>query len=145
MEHERMANKNKNVIETGIDFGTLGISQVNEPDRMKLEPRGAMSIFKFRFDKKTKYYNEKEDTGTPITKINAFDIATGEEVKYFTLSSVIYKNMNDIMIAVGVKVIKDEDGVEWMVLNKPVNIGGVEAISTGLKGQNPYLKFVAMK
>lgn len=135
----------KNVVkDEGIDFDELGIGQVQEPDRMKLEPRGSMSITRIRFDYKTKYWNEKEKTGTPIVKFDGFDIATGERVKYFTVSSVIYKTMNDIIMAVGATIQKDENGNEWSILKKAVNVGGFEAVSTGIRGQNPYLKIVPM-
>lgn len=129
-----------NKLETGKDFESLGIAGIQEPDRMQLDERGAMQITRIRFDYKTKYWNEKEQKGTPITKFDGFDIATGERVKYFTLSSVIYKNMNDIMVAVGVSIHKDEQGNEWNILKEPVNIKGFEKVSTGVRGQNPYIK-----
>jgi hypothetical protein len=128
------------VKEEGIDFESLGIGQIQEPDRMQLDERGAMQITRIRFDYKTKYWNEKEQKGTPIVKFDGFDIATGERVKYFTLSSVIYKTMNDILMNVGAIIQKDENGVEWSILKKPINIAGFEKVSTGVRGQNPYLK-----
>lgn len=139
-----MATK-QNVKNDGIEFETLGIGQQNEQDRFALDERDAMSITKFRFDYKTKYWNETTQSGSPITKFDGFDITTGEPVKYYTLSSVIYKTFNDIMVKVGVKVIKDENGIEWNVLNKPVNIAGFEKVSTGVRGQNPYLKIKISK
>jgi hypothetical protein len=132
-----MAKESK--IDTGVDFESLGIAGVQEPDRMQLDTRGKMQIIKIRFDYKTKYWNEKEQKGTPITKFDGVDIATGEIVKYFTLSSVIYKQMNDIIMVVGVSLRKDENGNEWSVLKEPINIKGFEKVSTGVKGQNPYL------
>lgn len=134
-----MVTKNT-VKDDGIDFDELGIGQVQEPDRYQLDERGGMSITRIRFDYKTKYWNEKEQKGTPIVKFDGFDIATGERIKYFTLSSVIYKTMNDIIMKVGATIQKDDNGNEWSILKKPVNIAGFEKISTGVRGQNPYLK-----
>lgn len=136
-----MANKNSTVKEEGIDFENLGIAQNQESDRYSLAERGAMSITKFRFDYKTKYWNELTKTGTPITKIDGIDTATGQIVKYYTVSSVIYKTMNEVMKKVGVVVKKDENNIEWMVLKTPVNIAGIEMVSTGVEGYNPYPKF----
>src|SRR5512137_1341036 len=130
----------KKEIEDGVDYTSLGLGQVQEPDRMQLDERGAMQITRIRFDYKTKYWNEKTQSGTPITKFDGFDIPTGERVKYFTVSSVIYKSMSDILIAVGSTVQKDELGNEWNILKKPINIKGFEKVSTGVRGQNPYLK-----
>ena len=130
----------KKEIESGIDYESLGLGQVQEPDRMQLDERGAMQITRIRFDYKTKYWNEKTQTGSPITKFDGFDVATGERVKYFTLSQVIYKNFSDILVAVGSTVQKDEMNNEWHILKKPINIKGFEKVSTGVRGQNPYLK-----
>jgi hypothetical protein len=130
----------KKEIENGVDYESLGLGQVQEPDRMQLDERGAMQITRIRFDYKTKYWNEKTQTGSPITKFDGFDIATGERVKYFTLSQVIYKNFSDILASVGATVQKDEMGNEWHILKKPINIKGFEKVSTGVRGQNPYLK-----
>lgn len=130
----------KKEIEDGVDYTSLGLGQVQEPDRMQLDERGAMQITRIRFDYKTKYWNEKTQSGTPITKFDGFDIPTGEQVKYFTVSSVIYKSMSDILVAVGSTVQKDELGNEWNILKKPINIKGFEKVSTGVRGQNPYLK-----
>jgi hypothetical protein len=127
-------------LETGRDFESLGIAGVQEPDRFQLDERGAMQITRIRFDYKTKYWNEKTQTGTPITKIDGFDISTGERVKYFTLSSVIYKNMSEILSAVGATIQKDEMGNDWSILKEPINIKGFEKVSTGIRGQNPYIK-----
>lgn len=99
-----------------------------------------MQITRIRFDYKTKYWNEKEQKGTPIVKFDGFDITTGERVKYFTLSSVIYKTMNDLIQKIGCVIQKDENGNEWNVLKNAVNIAGFEKVSTGIRGQNPYLK-----
>lgn len=134
-----MAKKN---IEDGVDFESLGIGQVQEPDRMKLDERGAMQITRIRFDYKTQYWNEKTKTGTPITKFDGFDIATGERVKYFTLSGVVYKSFVDILASVGATVQKDDDGNEWSILKKPINIKGFEKVATG---QNPYIKIKTNK
>lgn len=131
----------KNVIqEDEVDFEQLGIGQVQEPDRMQLDERGAMSITRIRFDYKTKYWNDKTQFGTPIIKFDGVDIATGERVKYFTLSSVIYKTMADILEKVGSVVQMDENGNEWHILKQAVKIKGFEKVKTGVKGQNPYLK-----
>jgi hypothetical protein len=131
----------KNVIqEDEVDFEQLGIGQVQEPDRMQLDERGAMSITRIRFDYKTKYWNDKTQSGTPIIKFDGVDIATGERVKYFTLSSVIYKTMADILEKVGSVVQMDENGNEWHILKQAVKIKGFEKVKTGVKGQNPYLK-----
>jgi hypothetical protein len=127
-----MVVKSKNV-DDNVDFEKLGIAGAQELDRMQLDERGAMSITRIRFDTKTKY-------DTPITKIDGFDIATGERVKYFTLSKVIYQQMNDIIKAVGATLQIDENNNEWNILNKGVNIKGFEKVSTGVRGQNPYLK-----
>jgi len=140
MEYEKMVSKQNTVKDEGIDFSTLGIGNAQEQDRFVLDERGAMSITKFRFDYKTKYWNETTQTGSPITKFDGYDIGTGEYVKYYTLSSVIYKTFNEIMTKVGVKVVKDENGIEWSAFNKPINILGFEKVSTGVRGQNPYLK-----
>lgn len=131
-------------VKDSIDFDELGIGQNQESDRIQLDARGAISIIKIRFDYKTKYYNEKEKTGTPITKFDGVDIATGEIVKYYTVSGVIYKSMAEILAAVGATIVKDENNVEWSVLKKPVNIGGFEKVQTGVRGQNPYLKIKKM-
>lgn len=130
----------KTKLEDGKDFESLGIAGVQEADRMQLDERGSMQITRIRFDYKTKYWNEKEQKGTPITKFDGFDIATGERVKYFTLSSVIYKNMSDIIMTVGVSIQKDDNGNEWNILKTPINVKGFEKVSTGVRGQNPYLK-----
>jgi len=132
----------QNTIDT-VEFDTLGIGQVQEVDRFQLAARGAMTITRIRFDYRTKYWNEKTKEGTPVVKIDGIDGTTQEPVKYWTLSSVIYKTCADILTAVGAVPQKDsETGDEWMVLKKAVNVGGFEEISTGVRGQNPYLKVV---
>lgn len=130
----------KTETDNGIDYESLGLGQVQEADRMQLDERGPIQITRIRFDYKTKYWNEKTKTGSPITKFDGFDVTTGERVKYFTLSQVIYKNFSDILTAVGSTVQKDDSGNEWYILKKPINIKGFEKISTGVRGQNPYIK-----
>jgi len=128
-----------------VNFEDLGIGTgATEPDRYQLDERGAMVITRIRFDYKTKYWNEKTQTGTPIVKIDGIDDATGERVKYYTLSSVIYKSMADLLIAVGAIVQKDENGNEWSILKKAVRIAGFEKVSTGVRGQNPYIKIKSL-
>jgi len=132
------------VIKDSVNFDELGIGQNQETDRIQLDERGAFSITKIRFDYKTKFWNDVDKTGTPITKFDGFDIATGELVKYYTVSGVIYKSMAEILSAVGATIAKDENNVEWSVLKKAVNVGGFEKVSTGVRGQNPYLKIKRM-
>ncbi len=134
-----MAKLNK---DESVNFDELGIGAVQEPDRFELDARGPFQITRIRFDYKTKYWNDETKTGTPIVKFDGIDSQTGENVKYRTLSSVIYKSMADILMAVGASVIKDENGDEWSILKKPVNVGGFEKVSTGVKGRNPYIKIV---
>lgn len=129
----------KNKLEEGTDFETLGIVGIQESDRIQLDTRGAMQITKFYFDYKTKYWNEILKTGTPIVKFNGFDIATGEPVKYFTLSSVIYKNFLEVLLTYPNVIKKDENQIEWYVFKKPLNIKGFEKVETG-DGKNPYIK-----
>lgn len=124
---------NKKQTEDSVEYETLGLGGMQEQDRMKLDERGAMCITRIRFDDKTKY-------DTPITKFDGFDIATGERVKYFTLSKVIYESMNEVIKKVGAKLQMDENNNEWNILNKGVNVAGFEKVSTGVRGQNPYLK-----
>lgn len=122
----------------GVNFESLGISnQVQEPDRMQLDARGAMQITRIRFDYHTKYWNDKSKTGTPIIKFDGFDWTTGERVKYFTLSSVLYKTFTDLMLKVGVTIQKDDQGNEWSILKNAVNVGGFEKV-----GVNKYIKIV---
>lgn len=135
----KMVNKNQ-INNDEVDFEQLGIGQVQEPDRMQLDERGAMSITRIRFDYKTKYWNEKTQSGTPIIKFDGIDSASGERLKYFTLSSVIYKTMADILEKVGSVIQQDETGNEWHILKQAVKVKGFEKVKTGVKGQNPYLK-----
>lgn len=130
-----MVTKNTN-IDDGIDYESLGLEN-QEPDRMQLDTRGAMSITRIRFDYKTKFWNDKTKTGTPITKFDGVDTATGQRVKYFTLSSVIQKKMVDIISAVGAVMQKDENGNEWSILKKPIKVKGFEKVTTG---ENTYIK-----
>lgn len=123
-------------IEDGVDYESLGL-EVQEPDRMQLDTRGAMSITRIRFDYKTRFWNDKTKEGTPITKFDGIDTATGARVKYFTLSSIIQKKMVDIISAVGAVMQKDENGNEWAILKKPIKVKGFEKVSTG---ENTYLK-----
>lgn len=134
-----MAIKNT-VKDSEVDFEQLGIGQIQEPDRMQLDERGSMSITRIRFDYKTRYWNEKTQIGTPIVKFDGIDTATGERVKYFTLSTIIYKNMVDILEKVGSIMQVDEFGNEWQILKQAVKVKGFEKVNTGVKGQNPYLK-----
>lgn len=138
-EKQIMAKVNK---DEGVDFDALGIGSMQEPDRDELDARGPFQITRIRFDYKTKYWNDETKTGTPITKFDGVDPSTGENKKYRTLSSVIYKSMAEILVAVGATVQKDENGDEWSILKKPVNVGGFEKVSTGIKGRNPYIKIV---
>ena len=132
------------VKEDSVKFEDLGIGQIQEADRFQLDERGAMVITRLRFDYRTKYWNEKTQSGSPITKFDGFDEATGERVKYFTLSQVIYKSMADILIKVGATVQKDENGNDWSVLKKGVLVAGFEKVSTGVRGQNPYIKIKSL-
>jgi len=132
------------VKEDSVKFEDLGIGQIQEADRFQLDERGAMIITRLRFDYRTKYWNEKTQSGSPITKFDGFDEATGERVKYFTLSQVIYKSMADILIKVGATVQKDENGNDWSVLKKGVLVAGFEKVSTGVRGQNPYIKIKSL-
>lgn len=125
-----------------VKFSTLGIGSIQESDRFPLDERGAMSITAIRFDYRTKYWNESLKTGTPVVKFNGVDSATNAPVKYFTLSSVIYKNFLDIINTVGSDVETNEKGEEWHILKIPVEIDGFQKVSTGVRGHNPYIKIV---
>lgn len=128
----------------GVNFDELGIGAVQEADRYELDARGPCQIIRIRFDYKTKYWNELTKEGTPIVKFDVVDISTGDIVKYRTLSNVIYKSMAEILSVVGASLVKDENGDEWSILKKPVNIGGFDKVSTGIKGRNPYLKILTV-
>lgn len=124
----------------GVDFDELGISGIQEDDRLPLDTRGKMQIVRIRFDYKTKYWNEITKSGTPIVKFDGFDVTTGERIKYFTLSNVIYKTFVELLAKVGSSVQRDENKIEWHVLKSPVNVLGFEKVSTGVIGQNDYIK-----
>jgi hypothetical protein len=125
-----------------VKFSDLGISQNVEPDRFKVDKRGAMSITKMYIDIKTKWYEKGSDTKRGILKFNGVDTATGSEVKYFTTSVVLIKQLEDAADVIGVKHIVDEQKIQWVHFNEPLEIGGIEMISTGIKGHNPYPKIV---
>jgi hypothetical protein len=127
-----------------VNFEDLGIDQVQESDRYQLDERGAMLITRLRFDYRTKYWNEKTKEGSPITKFDGIDETTGNRVKYFTLSNVIYKSMADILIKVGATIQKDEGGNEWSILKKSVRVEGFEKVSIGVRGQHPYIKIKSL-
>lgn len=125
-----------------VNLEDLGLSTTTEPDREQLTARPAMLITEVRFDYKTRYWDEKTKTGTPIVKINAHDLTSDEPIKFWTLSSVVYKNMVELVDAVGVLHVKDKDGIMWMVFKKSVKIGGFEEVPSKTRGQNAYLKML---
>lgn len=125
-----------------VDLESLGLAVTQEPDRQQLSPAPAMSLIRYRFDYRTRFWDEKTKTGSPIVKFDAIDAKTSEYLKFWTMSSVVYKNMSEISAAVGVQTEKDSEGVNWMRFKKPVNIGGFEEIPSKTRGQNPYLKML---
>jgi hypothetical protein len=125
-----------------VDIETLGLSTQTEPDRIQLSPAPAMALIRYRLDYKTRYWDEKTKTGTPIVKFDAIDASSSEYLKFWTLSSVIYKNVVEIAQAIGVTSTKDSDGVVWQVYKKPVNIGGFEEVASKVRGNAPYLKIM---
>jgi hypothetical protein len=117
-----MVKQEKTIAENGVDFGTLGIVET-EVDRFELDERGPFQITRFRLDPNTQY--NKELGG--ILKFDGIDIATGQEVKYRTTSTVITGNFKTISDKVGVKEQDDaETGITWSILIKPVNVKGFE-------------------
>ena len=126
-------------VKEGIKYSSMNL-QSNETDRFPLAERGAMQIVKYRIDTKTKWYERDNPDKRGIMKINAIDIATGAPVKYFTTSKVIFSAIDELTEIVGVKEIVDEK-IAWMVFNTPIDIDGIEMVSTGVKNHNPYPKF----
>jgi len=127
-----------------VDYSTLGLQAEQEQDREKigvtkksLEP---IRIVRVRFDTKTKYYDKKLNTGTPIVKIDGINME-GEEVKLRSLSEVLYKNMLDLIDVVSTEEEEDEQekGIVWTRFTPRIKIAGFELVKTE-KGKNPYVR-----
>lgn len=131
-----MAEKKK-----GVSFKDLGIGQILEQDRLPVDEHGPMQIFKFMIDTRTKYYNKQDNTGG-ILKFDAFDIATGEIVKYYTTSKVMIESFNKMSEVVGFKEVMDDNKQVWNVLKEPVNIDGIEMVKSQNIGYHPYPKIL---
>jgi hypothetical protein len=127
--------KKDSIAENGVNFEDLGITEM-EADRVELDVRGAFQITRYRMDSKTKY--NKELGG--ILKIDGYDIATGEPMKYRTTSTVIISAIKEIADKVGCKLQTDsETKIDWYVFVKPVNVSGFEWKKTE---NGKYLKIV---
>ena len=129
-----MANK-KTITENGVNFEDLGITEM-EADRVELDARGAFQITRYRMDSKTKY---NKDLGG-ILKIDGYDIATREPMKYRTTSTVIISAIKEIADKVGCKLHQDsETKIDLYVFVKRVNVSGFEWKKTE---NGKYLKIV---
>jgi hypothetical protein len=130
---------NKSEVKKGVKYSGLGIGQSQEADRYSLDARGAMQITKFRIDTKTKWFEENNPAKRGILKFDGIDIATGSPVKYYTTSKVMFSSFDELNEVVGA-TLKCIDDVNWMVFDTPIDIDGIEMISTGIKGHKPYPK-----
>ena len=128
----------KQNVKAGVKYSGLNL-QNNETDRFRLDERGAMQITKFRIDTKTKWFEAGNPEKRGVLKFDGFDIATGEPVKYFTTSKVIFSAIDELMEVIGEKE-EVIDNQKWMVFISPVDIDGIEMVSTGVKNYNPYPK-----
>lgn len=125
-------------VKAGVKYSGLNL-QNNEADRFRLDGRGAMQITRYRIDTKTKWFEQGNPDKRGILKFDGFDIATGEPVKYFTTSKVIFSAMDELSEVIGVKE-EAVDNQKWLVFITPVDIDGIEMVSTGVKNYNPYPK-----
>ena len=125
-----------------VEYTSLGLTQEQEADRYKIGTTPgtmeALRITHIRFDEKTRYFDKRMRTGTPIVKINGLNL-NSDQIKLLSLSDVIYHNMKDIIEAVGAKEIKDENNIVWFELSSPVRIAGFEQVKVE-KGKNPYIR-----